>query len=293
MNNYQKKWVYLLVLSLIWGSSFILIKKGLIGLTALQMGALRVIITGLILIGVGFKSLKTIEKKNYKWIVATGILGTFFPAFLFAFAETEVDSAIASILNSLVPLNTVLFGLAIFKITTTKRQVTGVIIGLIGTMILIASGAHLNPHQNYFYAGLVIIATIMYAMSVNIIKKHLHDETPLAIASGNFVAIIIPAFVILFFSDFFSHSTFNREGFYISIYYIVLLSIFGTAIAKVLFNKLVHISSPVFASSVAYVMPLVAVLWGVLDGEKISFIQALGGVIILIGVYLVNKKSKA
>ena len=267
-----------------------MIKKSLLGLTPLQLGALRIVITGLLLLAFGFKSLKTIRRHNYKWIVATGLLGTFFPVFLFSYAETEVDSSIVSILNSLVPLNTVLFGLAVFKITTTKRQVVGVIIGFIGTMLLIASGAHLNPHQNYLFAGLVIIATVMYAINVNIIKKYLFNEAPLAITSGNFVVIIIPAFVMLLFSDFFSVSTFNKDGFYESMFYIVLLSIFGTAIAKVLFTKLVHISSPVFASSVTYVMPLVAVLWGLLDGERISFIQVLGGVIILLGVYLSNRQ---
>ena len=287
----QKKWFYLIVLSIIWGSSFILIKKGLVGLSPMQLGALRVIISGLILLLIGYKSLKTIARKNYIWIIITALLGTFFPAFLFAFAETEVDSAIVSILNSLVPLNTILFGLAVFKISSTKRQAMGVIIGFIGTTILIASGAQLNPHQNYLYAGFVIIATIMYAMSVNIIKKHLQDEKPLAIATGNFVVIIIPALIVLYFSDFFTEETFNKEGIYLSIFYIVLLSAFGTALAKVMFNKLIQMSSPVFAASVTYMMAIVAVLWGLFDGEKIGFIQALGGLIILSGVYLANKKT--
>ncbi len=293
MNNYQKKWVYLLVLSLIWGSSFILIKKSLIGLTALQMGALRIIITGLILIGIGFKSLKTIDKKNYKWIAATGFLGTFFPAFLFSFAVSELDSAIASILNSLVPLNTILISLFVYKIASTKRQFAGVFVGLAGTMLLIFHGAQINPHQNYGYAILIILATISYALSVNIIKKYLQHEGALAIAAGNFVAIMIPAFIALLVSDFFTTSTFEGEAFYESMGYIVVLAIVGTALAKVLFNKLVHIVSPVFASSVTYVMPLVAVLWGVKDGEKIGLIQVIGGIIILIGVYLANKKKKA
>ena len=129
-------------------------------------------------------------------------------------------------------------------------------------------------------------------VSVNIIKKHLQDEKPLAIATGNFIVIIIPALIVLFFADFFSEATFNKEGIYLSIFYIVLLSAFGTALAKVVFNKLVQMSSPVFAASVTYVMTIVAVLWGVLDGEKIGFIQVIGGVIIFYGVYLANKKAK-
>ena len=292
MNNYQKKWVYLLVLSLIWGSSFILMKKSLIGLTALQMGSLRILITGFILISVGFKSLKTIKKENYKWIAATGFLGTFFPAFFFSFAQTELDSSVASILNSLVPLNTILIGLFVYNIAATKRQFLGVFIGLAGTIMLIFHGAQINPNQNYFYAIFVILATISYAMSVNIIKKYLQHEGALAIAAGNFIVIMIPAFIALLFSDFFSEATFNHESFSESMLYIVILAIVGTAFAKVLFNKLVHIASPVFASAVTYMMTLVAVLWGVLDGETIGLTQVIGGVIILVGVYLANKKKK-
>ena len=292
MNLYQKKWLYLIVVSLIWGSSFILIKKSLLGITPTQLSALRVVITALILFPIGFKSLRTIEKKDYKWIAATGFLGTFFPTYLFSFAIVEMDSGVASILNSLVPLNTILIGLFVFKITSTKRQIVGVLIGFLGSVLLIASNAHLNPNQNYVLAGLIIIATVMYALSINIIKKYLQDVSALAITTGNFVAIIFPSLLVLVFADFFSETTFNQEGVCLAIFYIVLLSIFGTAIAKVIFNKLVQIASPVFASSVTYSVTVVAVLWGLFDGEKISAIQVLGGIIIMIGVYLANKRQK-
>ena len=290
MDNNKKKWIYLVVLSIIWGSSFILIKKGLVGLSPIQLGALRVIITGLILFAVGHKSLKSIKRKEWKWIVVAGFLGTFFPAFLFAFAETEVDSGIVSILNSLVPLNTVLLGFSIFKIASTKRQIFGVVIGFVGTTILIANGAKLNPEQNYLYAGFVILATIMYAINANIIKKHLQEVKPIAIVTGNFAAIMIPAIVILLGTNFFFESNYRKPEVVKSLGYVILLCTFGTALAKVMFNKLVQISTPVFASSVTYVMTLVALLWGLLDGEKISFVQVIGGVVILFGVYLANRK---
>lgn len=292
MNASYQKWIYLIILSLIWGSSFILIKKGLVGLTPIELGALRVIFSGFFLFTFGYKSIKTIEKTKWKWIIISGFLGTFFPAFLFAIAETQVDSAVTSILNSLVPLNTILIGTAVFKIISTKRQLFGILIGFLGTALLIINGAKLNPHQNYLYAGFVILATIMYAFNVNIIKKHLQEVKPIAIAVGNFAAIIIPAIFILLFTNFFSSTIYNKQVFYYSIFYVIILSLFGTALAKVLFNKLVQIATPVFASSVTYLMTLVAVLWGFLDGEKISFIQFIGGIIILLGVYLSNKKTK-
>tara|TARA_R110002012_G_scaffold312248_1_gene522599 strand:+ start:172443 stop:173321 length:879 start_codon:yes stop_codon:yes gene_type:complete len=292
MKQINSKWLYLVVLSVIWGTSFILIKKSLLGLSPYQLGALRTIITGIFLLAAGFYSLKTISKQQWKWIGLSGFLGSFFPAFLFAIAETEIDSAVASILNSLVPLNTILLGFAVFQIASTKRQVLGVIIGFVGTAILILKGAELNPEQNYLYAGFVIVSTIMYAANVNIIKRYLQDVKPLAIAAGNYAVITIPALVILFFTDFFTEETLSNPNLKMSLLYVVILSFFGTALAKVLFNKLVQISTPVFASSVTYLMPIIALIWGVLDGEGFSVWQGLGSLIILVGVYLSHKRKK-
>ncbi|WP_299126563.1 EamA family transporter [uncultured Winogradskyella sp.] len=291
MKNPSIKWIYLIILSIIWGSSFILIKKSLLGLSPYQLGALRTIITGVILLVVGFTKLKTIPKSKWKWICLSAFLGSFFPSFFFAIAETEIDSAVASILNSLVPLNTILLGFAIFKITSTKRQIFGVIIGFIGTAILILKGADLNPNQNYLYAGFVIASTLMYGANVNIIKRYLQDVKPLAIAAGNYVFIIIPALVVLLFTDFFTAARFSHPDLPMSIFYTIVLSVFGTAIAKVIFNKLVQMSTPVFASSVTYVMPIIALIWGLLDEETFSLIQGLAALLILFGVYLSHIKK--
>lgn len=291
LQRLHKKWIYLFILALIWGSSFILIKKGLIGLTPLQLGALRVIFTTVFIFIAGFYTLREIPKYKWKWIAISGFLGTFFPVFLFAFAETEIDSAIASILNSLVPLNTFLVGLAVFKIASTKRQILGVIIGFMGTAVLISEGIQLNPQQNYMYAGLVILSSVMYAFNTNIIKSHLQDVKAIAIAAGNFAAIVIPAILVLVFSNFFSEDTFGHPEFKRSLGYVAVLSLFGTAIAKVMYNKLVQMATPVFASSVTYLMPLVAVGWGLLDGEGFSMYQAFATLLILLGVYLSHRRK--
>lgn len=291
MKNPNIKWIYLVILSVIWGSSFILIKKSLIGLTPYQLGALRTVITGVILLIVGYNKLKTIPRSKWKWLLISGLLGSFIPGFFFAIAETEIDSAVASILNSLVPLNTILLGFAVFKIASTKRQVFGVIVGFIGTAILILKGSELNPNQNYLYAGFVIASTIMYAANVNIIKRYLQDVKPLAIAAGNYLFIILPALIILLFSGFFTSETFNNPNLPKALLYVSVLSVFGTAIAKVLFNKLVQISTPVFASSVTYIMPIVALIWGVIDGESFSLTQGLAALLILAGVYLSHKRK--
>ncbi|WP_298323786.1 DMT family transporter [uncultured Dokdonia sp.] len=288
MPNNSLKWIYLVVLSIIWGSSFILIKKGLVGLEPLQLGALRILFSAFVLLLFGWKSLKSINKLAWKWIGISALLGTGIPVFLFAFAETEIDSAVVGILNSSVPLLAFVFGILIFGAKFIKQQFIGVLLGLIGAGALIYIGAQINEEQNYWYASLVIIASSLYALNVNIIKRHLQDVSALAIAAGNFVFLIIPALIILFYSDFFELPLSTDTTIQQSIGYIVLLSIFGTAIAKVMFNKLVQISNPVFASSVTYLMPIISVTWGLLDGEAFTSLQVIATLIILTGVYIGN-----
>ncbi|MFT5436464.1 MAG: drug/metabolite transporter (DMT)-like permease [Ulvibacter sp.] len=290
MKFYQSKWFYLILLSIIWGSSFILIKKGLVGLTDYQVGASRIVLTSIFLFSIGFKSVKQIKKKHWVWIALSGFVSSFFPPFLFAMAQKHIDSSIASILNSFTPLATVIIGVVLFKIFSSKRQIWGVFIGLIGTVFLILAGSDLNQNQNSWYSLLIIIATLGYAVNVNIIKRYLSDISALAVTTGNFIFVFLPALVILYFSGFFE-TVFDSEEMQISLGYVAILSLFGTAFAKVVFNKLVQIASPVFASSVTYTMPIVAVAWGLIDGEAFNFWQVIAAVIILLGVYLANRKK--
>lgn len=291
MKAHNTKWFYLIVLSIIWGTSYILIKKGLEGFTAIQLGSARIVIAGFFLFLIGYKSLKTISKEEWKWIAVSGFIGSFFPMFLFAFAETEIDSSIAAILNSLVPLFTLFLGLVAFGISFSKNQLLGVIVGLLGAGFLIFFGTDVNPNQNYWYAGFVIIATIGYAGNANIIKSKLQNVSPMAIAVGNFACIIIPALIVLPLSGFFSVETTSGEFFWSSLGYIIILCVIGTCIAKVMFNRLVQISSAVFSVSVTYLIPIVGIFWGLLDGENFSLKQFFAALFILLGVYLVNKKK--
>ena len=282
------KWFYLISLSFIWGSSFILIKKGLIGLEASQLGSLRIIFSSFIIFLFGWRKIFEIRIIEWKWITISAFLGSFFPAFLFAFAEKEIDSSVASIINSTVPLNTLILGIIIFKINTTKRQIIGVLIGFFGTYLLISSGIKLNPDQNYNYAGLVILCSFLYALNVNIIKKYLQHLSALTITVGHFTAIIIPAILVFVFSEFRIENLNNAET-KISIFYVFILALFGTALAKIIFNKLIKISSPVFASSVTYSMLIVSIFWGIIDGEKFSIYQLIATGFIVLGVILTNR----
>jgi len=272
---------------LIWGSSFILMKKALIELSPVQVGSLRMIFTSLVLIPIGFRGLKMINRKQWYYIVITALVGTFFPVFLFALAIQNIDSSIVSILNSLTPLNTLLVGAIFFGFSFLRKQFIGVLIGLTGALMLILKGADLNPDQNYAFAFLIVVASIGYAFNVNILKKHLSDLSALTITTGNFVVLLVPALFILSQTNFFQPGFIAQSS--TSLFYLILLAVFGTAMAKTMFNKLVKISSPIFSSSVTYLIPIVAIFWGVMDGERIYFDQFLAGGFILLGVYLTNK----
>lgn len=285
------KWIYLLLLSLIWGSSFILIKKGLVGLSPLQVGSLRILFSGLFLLVIGFKKLSGFSKKEWKWIAISGFLGSFFPVYFFAFAETEIDSAIASILNSTVPLLTMIFGALFFKALLGLNKIVGVLVGLIGTLGLILSGATINPDQNYWFALLVIAASVCYAFNVNILKKYLNNVSALGLTTGSFSVLMFPALIVLYWSGFFKISEFTSE-FKWSFFYIIVLAVVNTGIAKIVFNRLVQISDPVFTSSVTYLIPIVAIAWGILDDEIFSFWQIVSASVILAGVFIVNSSRK-
>jgi drug/metabolite transporter (DMT)-like permease len=290
MDNKNLKWIYLLILSFVWGSSYILIKKALIGLSPLQVGSLRTIISTVLLLAIGYSSLKSIPRDKWKWILITGLV-SFIPPFLFAYAQTEIDSALAAILNSLTPLATLLIGVGFYRFKIDSKQISGVIIGLIGSVLLMYQGSVINPDQNLLYVFFIIFASVLYAVQVNLLKVHLQDVSAVAITVGNFIFIFPLAVVIFLMSDY-KQIDINDEDVKVALFCLLILSIIGTVFAKILFNKFVQIASPVFASSVTYTLPIVALFWGLIDGEVFTLNQFFATVIILIGVYLANKKSK-
>jgi len=228
---------------------------------------------------------------DWKWIFLAGLLSSFFPPFLFALAQTELDSGVTSIFNSVVPLFTTIVGLVLFGAIITKRQIAGVFIGLFGTLALIVTGMEFDPDQNYWYSIFILLSALGYALNINIIKKHLAHLSPLTVTTGSFAVAFIPAMVIVFYSGFFNVVGSDMQM-QTALWYLLALAFLGTAIANIYFNKLIHLSNPVFAASVTYTIPIVAVFWGIWDGETINLYQLIGGVIILFGVYLVNRKNR-
>ncbi len=283
------KWYLLGFLGTVWGSSFILMQLGLKGVNSIQLGSLRIIFAALFLILVGFKQIPKIPLYKWKYIALTSVFGTFVPAFLFAFALTKIDGSISSILNSLTPLNTLLVGLFFFGMDVQRRQIFGVIIGFIGCVLLILFGENENTTENYYYAILIVIASLCYGLNVNLIKKYLSDLKPLTISTGNFVVMFVPALIVLYFSDFFD--IMQEQKVQHSLGFIVILGVVGTGFSNILFFKLIQLSSPVFASSVTYLIPIVAfVLGATFMEESLSIIQIIGAFIVLIGVYFSSRK---
>jgi len=284
------KWILLIALALIWGSSFILIKHGLDGLTPFQLGSVRIICASLFLIAIGFRTLPKIPLGQWKYIALTSLCGTFIPAYFFAIAETKIGSTISSVLNSLTPVNALILGIAVFGLNVKRAQVFGVIIGFVGTMLLILSGDSTDGTQDYRYAGFVFVATICYGLNVHFIKRYLSNLTPLTISAGNSAAMILPAFIILCCSGFFE--VLHVEKVQHAVLLVMILGIMGTGIANLLFFRLIQMASPVFATSVTYLIPIVAFFWGMLDNEMLTPMQLVGALIILVGVYLSGKKDQ-
>lgn len=288
----QNKWLYLFLLSIIWGSSYILIKRGLIGLTPIQLGSIRIVFSTFFLILMGYKSLKGLSRYQWKWLVITGFLGTFFPSFFFAFAQQHIDSAVAAIMNSLTPIFTLLIGMFFFATKILTRQYVGVLLGFVGSVGLIWGGTQINASQPTGYVLLIMCASMCYAVNIYFLKHKLADVSPMAMTLGNFIAILPPAVVLLFFTDLLSVKNIQNPEVLTSLGFIVLLAFFGTAIAKVMFNRFIKMASAVFASSVTYTLPIIALFWGTLDGEQISRLQLLATAIILVGVSLAHRPAK-
>jgi len=285
------KWFLWIFLGLIWGSSFILMKRGLVDFSSDQVAAIRMFISFLCLFPIVMLQAKKIKKPQWKFIFATGFLGNGIPAFLFTAAQTKIPSFVAGMLNSLTPVFTLTVGYFIFKSEVTANKIVGVAVGLAGavSLILISSGGSIGDIS--WHPWLIVIACICYAMSVNIIRFKLHDVEPIHISGFAMLAVGPPTGIYLFTTDFVDRVSNNPHAL-VSLGYVALLAIFGTAISIVIFNRLIKISGALFASSVTYLIPVIALLWGVVDGEKMGPLHLLAMGAILGGVYLINLKKK-
>lgn len=285
-NNFLT-WLLFLLVAFIWGSSFILMKKGLVAFTPLQVASLRIFIASIIFIPLVIFHFRQLKIKNWYYIVIIGLIGTGIPPFLFTKAQTVINSATTGILNSLTPLFALIIGIFFFRIKTDIYKVSGVLLGMFGVCVLIFLRSNGNISIS-IYGLLVVIATIFYATSSTMVKVFFQQMKPLHLTSFIFLFIGPPAGIYLLFSDL--PSSFQNEGAGMAFSYIVILAVINTALATFLFNKLIQTSSALFAQSVTYLIPAVAIFWGILDSEKLDMFDILGIVLILMGVVLINKK---
>jgi len=265
-------------------------KRGLEVFSYTQVAALRLFIAFISLLPFVFRAFKKVDKKHWIPIIITAFVGNGIPAFLFTKAQTNLDSSFVGMLNSLTPLFTLLLGIYFFKSHPSKINILGIIIGLSGAFILSYSNFDGESTIN-FYTLLVILATVFYAISVNVIRKFLGDLDAISISALAFLFIGPASGIYVFSTDFMP--LLNTDGAIVALLYIAILAIIGTSLAVVIFNKLIKDSSAIFATSVTYLIPIVAIFWGLFDGENILFSHIIGAMIILCGVYLVNKKTNS
>jgi drug/metabolite transporter (DMT)-like permease len=285
---YLSNWALLFTLVLIWGSSFILMKKGLEQYSYQEVALLRIAITCLFLLPFAIRSIKKVTAKKLGLMTIVGVVGNGIPAFLFTKAETGIDSTLAGILNSLTPLFTLIIGVLFFKSKTKWYNVLGVFIGLAGTVGLMSVSGNKSLEFNFSYGIYVIIATVLYAINLNVVKTYLKEVDPVTITSYAFLTIGIPSIIYLFANTDFVEIIQYKPRAFVGLGYIAILGILGTAIALFLYYKLIKTSSVLFAASVTYMMPIVAVLWGMADGELFKPVYVIWILIILLGVFLVN-----
>lgn len=284
-------WFIFIVLSVIWGSSFVLMKEGLLHLSAYQVASLRIVFSGIVLLPTAIKCFHTIPKDKIGIIFLSGLLGSLLPAYLFCIAEEGIDSALAGTLNSLTPIFVIITGALFFKSKTTTNKVLGIFISFTGSILLLLSKGHIQENQNLLYISYVVLATAFYGINVNMVHRHLSQIGSLKIAALALTLNAIPAAIVLIATGYFNLS-FSDRGVLLSTGAAALLGIFGTAVASVIFYMLVKRAGAIFASMVTYGIPVVAIIWGVIYKEEVGWKQVLCLILILAGVYVANRKGK-
>ncbi len=292
MNNKFIDWLNFIALSFIWGSSFILMKGGLLHLTAYQVASIRVISSGLILLPVAYRSYKQIPKNKIWFVFLSGALGSLLPAYLFCIAEQGVDSALAGVLNSLTPIFVIVVGAMFFQSKTSTNKVIGIMVAFSGSILLFLSQPNFSSNSNALYVGLIVIATAMYGININLVRRHLHEIPSINIASLALFLNAIPALAVLFFTGYFKKDLLDT-GVLASTGYSCILGVCGTALASVMFYILIKRAGVVFSSMVTYAIPIVAIMWGVIFGEYIGWEQIGSLLVILSGVWIANRTAVA
>ncbi len=282
-------WLLLVAVSILWGSSYILIKRALVGFDPLQMAAWRIVITGMFVLPLFLRHMHHFAWQHWKGLLVVGLFGTAIPSWLFALAQTQISSSLSGLLSSLTPLFTLLLGICCFHLPMAWSKVVGVIVGLIGAAwLLLGQDGSLSGSTRY---GLfAVLGALCYGINANAIKAWLQDMSPRDISIASFVLIIPFGLLMGIYTQAWQPLSSHPQG-WISLLWVALLALGGTLIASFLFFSLVQLTTAVFGSMTSYLVPVVAVLWGWLDGEPITFHFFAGMALILIGLWLSQKNN--
>ena len=284
-------WSLFAILSIVWGSSFILMKVSLRTLVPYQVASVRMISGCLVLLPIAVSQFKKIPAGKLGFVILSGFLGSFIPSFLFCYAISHIDSSLAGFLNTLTPIITITTGVIIFHTTIPRNKIIGITVGFVGMLILFFSKGTADL-KNIGFSFFVLLAVISYAININMVNRHLHDISSTNIAAVSFVPIMIPSLIILWVSGYFNLPLTQTETL-LATGAAAFLGIMSTAIASILFYVLLKRAGAIFASTVTYGIPFIALFWGILDGELINTWQLLGLMIILGGVYLTNRSRRS
>lgn len=284
--------ILLAVLALVWGTSFILIKHGLEFFTPVEVGFTRIGVAAIALLPVAIYHLRKVNPSQWWKFLASGLLGNLIPAILFAFAGSKLNSAVSGALNGLTPLFTLIVGLLFYKSKIKYAHWIGIGFGLVGAVVLAArkNGIEGLLDINGF-ALFAVLATVCYAFNVYLLKFWLGSYKPIVISSLAIVFSGLPGIFFLFSNSHWVTTAFSNPMAQEAAYGLVILGVIGTALTLICFNYLVQITSPLFASSVTYLIPVVAMLWGIFDNEPVGFSHLIGIALIISGVVLVNRRS--
>jgi len=282
-------WIIFIVLSLTWGSSFILMKLGLETLTQYQVASIRIVSAGIVLLPITTRHIRNIPANKIGWVLLSGVLGSLLPAYLFCIAETRIDSAVAGTLNALTPIFAILAGFFIFNYKLEPKKVAGILLAFAGCVLLMFSKG-IKTESHLGYSLLIVLATVFYGVNANLVKKYLHDIGSLKTVAIGLSLCALPAFLVLVFTGYFS--TFTKIETIQSTGASVVLGIIGSATANILYYMLIKRAGVLFSSMVTYGIPVVAIFWGFIAHEEIGWKQILSLLVILAGVYLANRAGR-
>jgi drug/metabolite transporter (DMT)-like permease len=304
----KSRWPLIIIVLLggIWGSSFILIKRGLEVFQPIQVAGLRQFLAGLVLLpwvfqysmGRNFRKEEIsgnpvkLTSGDYYFLFMSGLVGNGIPAFLFSYAGTLIPSGLSGIMNAFTPMFTLLLGVVFFKDRFTGNGLIGVVLGILGAIILLAPGFIFHSGQSINPVGVLMVtaAAMMYGYNINLIKHKLHHLPAMVKTAYPFFFMGSMYFMVLMITGIMDHWNASPEKAWAALGYLAILGVVGSALSMIAFNILIKHTSALVASTNTFIIPVVAVAWGIVENEPITWNMIVGLLFSLAGIYLIINK---